>query len=1056
MSVEAAAIALGRVVVNRALGRWLAGRRRERETRSDLSELVRAQVPDVLERRAVKRQFEQMGDAVAARLKPLLAHEFRDLSPAGRQLALDAVTDAFVHADLSDAVVIGSDADPAELARAIRRARPAPSGFDEATARFHELVFTECCDCYVRILQRLPVFTERVVSELLKRTTSLGSEITRVLERLPARSLYAPEGSGLDAAFRREYLELVGNSLDEMELFSFSARTVPRVRLSLAYVSLRARDEQGAAGERPGRSVRSGAGDWVESEEDGRASNVESALRSRPRILLRGEAGSGKTTLLRWLAVTAARAGFTGELAAWNGLVPAFVKLRRYAGRPLPRPEELLDSVADPITGHMPAAWMDRQLADKQVLLLVDGVDELLAEDRSKVRDWLRNLLLAYPDTRVVVTSRPAAAHWDWLRAQRFEALRLNRMRPSDLVTFVRQWHEAIGASGGDLPCPADDLPFYERSLLVKLQDRAHLQALVGTPLLAALLCALHLDRHRELPPNRMELYRIALETLVQRRDAERGVPMASLLPLSLTDKLHILQALAWRLSDNNRSEITLGVAAEHVALVMRSMRHLDGLDHRAVLDQLLERSGVLRSPAEGWVDFTHRSFQEYLAAAETAAQDRMGNLVERAHLDLWRETVVMAAGHANQRQRVELVGGVLDRADTEPRHRRALRLLAAACLETMTTVPTDLVHRLDHAQVALLPPRRTSHATSLATIGAPLLRSLPYSLDGITVGAAAATVRTAALIGGPTALDRLAAYAKDPRPRVHAALAAAWEYFDAYEYAQHVLTALPLERTWLSLTHPAQWTELLRLRKARRIAVQYPIRRGLAASRALGELDWLWLPSLREENDLSPLRERTTLRNLSLWGDMPLPDVSPVAALPDLMNFQLQDWHGLPHPTDIPLAAGLKGLGLGRFAAGTDLSPLLAPRELDFLLLQGDGRPVGLDGLCATQPGLGALILDGFDLSHWLYTDGALPLKLTRLDLRGCVVPQDLSRVAALPRLREFLLYDCRPTRGDSTATLSTLARAPGRRSLTVRVIGTTPLRAPESPVPGIRLRRV
>ncbi|MHB9758621.1 NACHT domain-containing protein [Streptomyces sp. BYX5S] len=1055
MSVEAAAIGVGRVVATRALGMWLAPRRRERESRAELSELVRARVPGMRAQRAVDRQFEQMADAVAARLEPLLAHEFRELTDAGRRSALDAVTDTFAHADLSDAAVIGSDADPVRLARALHAAHPAPPGLDEAAARFHDLVFAECCDCYVRILRRLPQYTERAVTELLGRTTSLGTEVSRILERLPARSLYAPEGSGEDDAFLREYLELVAASLDEMELFSFAAEAMPRARLSVAYVSLRAGDEAGPAAPRPGRSVRTGAGAWVEAEEAGQGQGVEAALRPHRRVLLRGEAGSGKTTLLRWLAVTAARSVFTGELDGWNGLVPVLVKLRRYAGRPLPRPDELLDSVAGPLTGHMPSAWMDRHLAAGRVLLLVDGVDELLSEDRARVRQWLRALLLAYPDNRVVVTSRPAAARWDWLRAQDFKTLRLNRMRPSDLVAFVRQWHEAVAASGDRLPCRVDELPFYERSLLTSVQDRAHLQALAGTPLVAALLCALHLSRRRQLPRNRMELYQVALETLVQRRDAERGVPSAGALPLSLTDKVHILRALAWRLSDNNRSEISHDVAVVHVNLVMRSMRHLDNVDPGAVLDHLIARSGVLRAPAEGWVDFMHRTFQEYLAAAEAAAQDRMGNLVERAHLDLWRETVVLAAGHANQRQRVELVGGVLDRARAEPRNRRTLRLLAAACLETMTTVPTQLLEQLDAAQDSLLPPRRHSDATSLATVGASLTRRLPESLDGLPPGIATATIRTAALIGGAPALDLLVEYTKDPRPQVHRALAGAWEYFDPQEFARRVLAALPLDRTWLSLTHAGQWPVVLKLREARMVAVQYPFPHGLAESRALGELDWLWLPSLRGESDLSPLRERPTLRNLSLWGDVPLTDVSPVADLPELENLQLQFWPELPPAADVPLPSGLTSLGLGHFPPGTDLSPLLVPRPLTFLLLQGSGHPVGLEELGAAHPGLRSLILYGFDLSRWLPIDGALPSSVAKLDLRGCVLPRDLSPIAALPRLREVILHGCRPADDAPTVSLASLARPSTRRTVLVRVIGTTPLSPTEPNVPGIRLKR-
>src|SRR5690606_14313956 len=136
---------------------------------------------------------------------------------------------------------------------------------------------------------------------------------------------------------------------------------------------------------------------------------------------------------------------------------------------------------------------------------------------------------------------------------------------------------------------------------------------------------------------------------------------------------LLLLRDLAWRLSDNNRSEIDLAKAAGYVAAKLRAMRHLDCLDGNEVLEQLRHRSGILRSPAKERMDFVHRTFQEYLAANEAAEEDRIGNLVGRAHLDLWRETIIMAAGHANTRQREELLGGILDRAEEEPRHARTL-----------------------------------------------------------------------------------------------------------------------------------------------------------------------------------------------------------------------------------------------------------------------------------------------------------------------------------------------------------------------------------------------
>ncbi|MFI5864816.1 NACHT domain-containing protein [Streptomyces sp. NPDC051546] len=993
MSAEAAAVNLGRIVATRVLSLWLGPRRRARDSREELSDLIRVRVPGLRFQRGLERQFEQIADAVATRLEPLLEHEFQGLTESGRRSATDAVADTFARADLSDAAIIGADADPAELARSIRRAVPVPAGLGEPAAALYELLFSEACDCYVRVLLRLPVFTERAVTALLGRSTSLANELSRVLDRLPVRSLHAPEGNGLDEAFAREYADFVSESLDEVELFGVTREHTPRTRVSAAYVSLRT-----TAGDEP----RSRVLHADEDEDQGR--RVEAVLKDSARVLLLGEAGSGKTTLLQWLAVTAARGGFTGVLADWNGLVPVLVKLRGYAGRELPRPEALLDQTAGPLTGHMPSAWVDRHLAAGRALLLVDGVDELPAGERRAVRDWLRGLLRAYPHNRAVVTSRPAAARGDWLRTEGFRTVRLDRMRPSDLAVFIRRWHQAVLDGGA----PLQD---YERSLLAALQDRPHLQSLAATPLLAALLCVLHLDRRGQLPRNRMELYRIALEILLQRRDAERCVPTASDLQLSLPDKLRLLRDLAWRLSDNGRNEITGDKATDHLRSALNGMRHLDPMDARAVLDHLLERSGVLRSPAEGRVDFLHRSFQEYLAAAHAAAEDNIGNLVGRAHLDVWHGTVVLAAGHSNRTQRSELVRGILERAAHEPHRARRLRLLAVSCLETMEAVPDDAGPPLEASLDRLLPPRRSAEAVSLAAVGPPVLRRLPRSLEELSPAAARAAVRTAALVGGEQALRTLEDWAGDSRPVVQMQIAMEWEYFDPHAYAGRVLQRLPLETVWLSLNHPTQWQPLLSLPAARRVAVQYPWTRGLAAMAELGELDLLWVPNLRADNDLSALRQRPELTSLSVWGNVPLRDIGPVRDLPLLTSLQLQQWSSFPDLEQLPELPDLRGLGVGVLEEGTDLGPLTRRTDLDWLLVQGEGVPCGFESLGALAR-LYNLHLARFDLRAWPATLRSVPPRLRFLHLNGCVVPDDLGALAVLGA-REIQLYNCRTADG-------------------------------------------
>lgn len=1023
MIAETAALRLGTAVANAAGQWWLGSRRREQERSLSMEELVRVRVPGVRLQREVRQQFEQITNAVFDRLEPYLRHAFEQLDEGGRRAVIDAVADTFTRADLSDEALLAANARPAELIRRMTESVDAPVGLGEVESRLYEVLLAECVEYYVRIVRSLPVFEERAAGELLSRTATLGAEVARILERLPDRSLFAPDGTDQDTAFRRTYLELVSRDLDEVELFRRTSdqAAAPRVRLSVAYVSLRAGGDDGRRRRAP-RSLpllRPDMSYWEESGGgEGSGMRVEDALSGASRVLLRGEAGSGKTTLLRWLAVMAARGAFTGDLADWNGLTPVLIKLREYSGRTPPAPEAMLDGIAGHITGIMPRGWVERQLDGGRTLLLIDGVDELLDRERRAVRDWLRRLLRQYGGVRVIVTSRPAAAGADWLRGEDFTALHLDRMTPADLSAFVRQWHHAVRELGAELPCSVDDIPQYEQSLLAGLKERAHLQSLASTPLLAAMLCAMHLNRGRQLPRDRMELYRNALHTLVHDRDADRNVPSAVDSKLSLGDKLVILRDLAWRLSDNNRSEIGLERAAGYVTAKLRAMRHLDGLDGGQVLEQLRHRSGILRSPAEARLDFVHRTFQEYLAAEEAAEEDHIGNLVGRAHLDLWRETVIMTAGHAHTRQREELLEGILDRAEAEPRHARTLRLLAAACQETLPSVSEGLANRLDEAVARLLPARRETDPPALAAVGPSLLRRLPRSLGELTEKAATQTVRTAALIGGEEALGLLAGYVGDERSDVVRALIRAWDYFDADVYADTVLSRLPLADHPVVLAHAGQLRAAGRLRGLTDLRVHHPVR-GLGFLAELPPLRELWMTDLREGADLSPLRSHPGLERLMLFGSG---TVTGTPILPELAELS---WLALPLHDDLDLNVlclipNLGFLSLARAADKTDLSPLTTLpglRSLHLVLASGS-RALGFDEL-AEMTGLTNLYLHGFDVDAWLAALRSTPPSLAELDLHDCVVPGGPHSFSRFEKLTALSLVDCHAPDGTRITAL-------------------------------------
>ncbi len=1054
MSAEALAVKVGTAIASRAIRLLLAKQQHDQETRQDMDALIRRYVPGLRVQRSVRRQFEQIADAVAVRLEPLLVHEFRDLDDDERAVVVASVSNTLEQADLSDAAIFRSNVDAGQLARRLQEAITPPAGLSEAGIAFYNELVAECCEYYVQIIRHLPVFTERAVTELISRVDDLGTDLARVIERLPRRSLYAPDGTDHDADFGREYLDLISNTLDDVELFSFATETPPRTRLSVAYISLRVTTGAlplEARNERPETSEavpsKPHVGKRRVDDEPGGV-RVETALSHKSRILLRGEAGSGKTTLLRWLAITAARGAFTGDLTSWNGLVPVLIRLRRYSARGMPTVPDLLDDTAGSLTGHMPRAWVDRQLVAGRALLLIDGVDELLPYEREGVREWIELLLNSYPDIRMIVTSRPVAVDEDWLVRADFTSVFFERMSTDDLRAFVRQWHQAVGASGQDLPCSAEELPQYERALIASIQDRPHLHALAANPLLAAMVCSLHLIRFQQLPRNRMELYQIAIELMVQRRDSDRRVPSAHDVQLSLTDKVTVLRDLAWRLSDNNLSELDIDRALEYVADKLVSMRHLD-VDAVDVVSHLLNRSGILRSPAVDRVDFVHRTFQEYLAAAEAAAQDRIGNLLGRAKLDVWRDSIILAAGHANMRQREELINGLLNRANHSARNARQLRLLAASCLETMESLSEALAQRLDEILAGLIPPHNYDHAVSLAAVGEPVLRKLPQNLDDIgNSSAAAATVHCAALIGGPEALGLLRSYAGDQRWEVHDALAEVWHNFDPVEYSDRVLSGMPAHSDLdLLVRHTSQLEPAIRLGNIAALTIECPTNLGSLEFDHLPEVLALKFRQLMGINDLSHLTgipRPDHLRTLSLSAaddEAEMKGYTALGSFAGLSELHLHGWKYLPALSEIPIPRQLHSLGLGLVPSGSRLDFLGESSGLSVLTLAGAEAPPAL----ITMPRMAALQhlwLLQCDLTAYLSDILAVAPMVETLHLLEVTLPDDLAVLAGLPQLRELEFKSCVGVRGGRVNLLS-ITRPEPLAPLQI-TIGNTPIFEP------------
>ncbi|WP_432107782.1 NACHT domain-containing protein [Streptomyces sp. AA1529] len=510
------------------------------------------------------------------------------------------------------------------------------------------------------------------------------------------------------------------------------------------------------------------------------ARRVDALLTADHRVLLRGVAGSGKTTLAQWLAVSAAQQGQPeGALKELSGLVPFVLPLRSLtrAAAPLPLPHDFLPAVGCPLASAQPTAWADRVLATGRGLLLVDGVDEVPEPERERTRQWLRGLVTAYPDNRFVVTARPSAVRDGWLQAEDFTELSLAPMAPRDVARFIARWHAAAQAEPG-----------LGEALLDAVRTNQDLARLATNPLMSGLICALHRERRGHLPRGRKALYDAALSMLLERRDRERDVTARGGIDLDEESMRELLQKLAYWLIRNGHAEMEHADARD---ILRRALTLMPRVDEQAsagnLLRFLLERSGLLREPTPGTVDFMHRTFQDYLGAAEAVEERDIDLLVSHAHLDQWEDVLRMAVAHARADERATLLRGLVARGDAELTHRARLHLLATACLEHATQLDPKVRDEVEQRATALIPPRSVMEAELLVEVGPVVLPLLP-GLEGLTDEEAHAVALTAARIGGDAALPLLTRYCENLRPRVAGPLAGNWHRFDTAEYGERVI----------------------------------------------------------------------------------------------------------------------------------------------------------------------------------------------------------------------------------------------------------------------------
>lgn len=387
--------------------------------------------------------------------------------------------------------------------------------------------------------------------------------------------------------------------------------------------------------------------------------SVGDVLSKHSRLAILAAPGGGKSTLLKRLAVAyadPARMNQASDGLPQRDWLPLFFRCREL--RHLARGSfgELLAALAqhEPVRAFAAEflALVNRRLLDGQVLLLVDGLDEIANDgDRAAFVCTLRAALTAYPKMALVVTSREAGfRHVAPHLAPLCDRATLSPFDENDIRRLCVAWHREVVNDSEKVRLEAENL-----AASIVANDRV--KRLATNPLLLTTL--LLVKRWvGSLPTRRAVLYGKAIEVLLMTWNTEGHDPLpeeealpqlcyvASSMMLAGIQKISRPRLAACLREAREALPEELGFVRESVEQFIHRVEERSSL-------LMMSGHDVEDGKLVEFFEFRHLTFQEYLTAQgmvkgwhlDRKDGDTLAGVLEPHFRDVaWREVIPLAA----------------------------------------------------------------------------------------------------------------------------------------------------------------------------------------------------------------------------------------------------------------------------------------------------------------------------------------------------------------------------------------------------------------------------
>ncbi len=330
-------------------------------------------------------------------------------------------------------------------------------------------------------------------------------------------------------------------------------------------------------------------------------------------VIIQGIGGIGKSMLLTHLFLSSA------DHAQDTGYTPILLSLKDYKDTTCGMVDFIWNSMKE-YDSEITQVRIIAALQQKQLILLLDGLDEIQSSVRYSFDQDLDAFIKSYPGNMIVITSRPVYSFISYSKFSLFDILELTKKQSIELIEKLEFW---------DIDGKNSFLEALDKTLYYSHRQFA------SNPLLLTIMLMTY-SSFGEVPAKMHVFYSKAYETMARLHDASKGSfkrPLHTKLTPEEFAK-YFSQFCARTYKDEILEFDSMLFNAYMKKVLKTAAPEHQNIAPRDFLLDLTDNLCIMYREGEQYY-FIHRSFQEYFAAVYFASEydanlEKVGSFFEK------------------------------------------------------------------------------------------------------------------------------------------------------------------------------------------------------------------------------------------------------------------------------------------------------------------------------------------------------------------------------------------------------------------------------------------